>query len=181
MNIIKKMSWIKAISVCCLKLNTRISIFISIIAYILFGNKIKASNIFVLFSLYDLIKLTVVEFFPMSIMFVMDCAVSIKRIQEFLVLPELFKNEGYSCNETKNNFEMNIRINKLDKYNIVEEKNSGEMSLENAMNEIKAKSDPSMGLTMKNVSCNWTSRDTDGNEKIIVALEDINLKVENMM
>lgn len=94
MGFVRKITWIKAVLLSFIKLNTRIAIFISILAYVLFGNQITAAKIFVLFSLYDLIKLSLVEFFPLAIMSVMEAKVTLKRIEEFLLLPEVVNKKN---------------------------------------------------------------------------------------
>lgn len=98
MGFVRKMTWIRAILKSFVKLNTRIAIFISILAYVLFGNQIQAAKIFVLFSLYDLIKLSLVEFYPLAILSVLECNVAMKRIEEFLLLPEIENKKNIDSN-----------------------------------------------------------------------------------
>lgn len=206
MKLIKKISWIRALTLCCIKLNTRISIFISIIAYIAFGNKITASKIFVLFSLYDLMKLTVVEFFPLAIMFVLDAYVSVKRIQDFLLLPEIpklmdeklkngrndigsnnhSKQEGdihstdkkSNMNKNLNNFDNGLIIPyEGDKLKIGKISEESEGMLRLGDGVNNSTNHKEAGLFMENVNAVWRNVNDAGVEKTTVALDKICLKV----
>ncbi|XP_077301221.1 putative multidrug resistance-associated protein lethal(2)03659 [Arctopsyche grandis] len=175
MNLIRKTTWIKAVTLCCVKLNTRISIFISIIAYIFLGNQITASKIFVLFALYDLIKLTLVEFFPMSLMNIMEAYISAHRIQEFLLLPEV--NQSNHLNST--NLEMNMikfgmseSKDTRNAFSVFEKQNNED----NLINREYVKSD--YVLALKNVNAVWESKDISS-DKEIIALDNISLSVSS--
>ncbi|XP_077301224.1 putative multidrug resistance-associated protein lethal(2)03659 [Arctopsyche grandis] len=171
MNFIRKITWIKAVMFCFVKLNSRISIFISILAYVLFGNKITAAKIFVLFSLYDLIKLSLVEFFPLAIMSVMEAYVSVIRIQEFLLLSEVDSQNGQIKNEkilnNSNNHILSARA--LQKLSIKE----------NERLNLNRRGKPLLNL--KNICARW-GKDldiNDYNKDSTVALDNISLKISS--
>lgn len=44
---------------------------------------------FVIFSYYDILKYSLVDFLPLAITFTLEAFVSVKRMQEFLLLPEI--------------------------------------------------------------------------------------------
>lgn len=94
MSVIRKMSWLRAVMLSCVKLNTKVAIFLSIIAYISFNNELTAAKVFVIFSYYDILKYSLVDFLPLAITFTLEAYVSIKRIQEFLLLPEVDNQDG---------------------------------------------------------------------------------------
>lgn len=180
MNLIKKANWIRAVSLCCIKLNAKISIFISILAYVFFGNQITAAKIFVLFSLYDLIKLTLVEFFSLSLLSIMEAYVSICRIQDFLLLPEVsscnrlnkdLKKSNLMITNGKNN--INDIVNEKSSINLYDlcEKNAKEILLD----EKDLLNKPV--LELKNLKAEWNTKDFHENVKVNVALDDVSLNV----
>lgn len=89
MNVIKKMSWLRAVMISCVKLNTKVAILLSIITYISANNDLTAAKVFVIFSYYDILKYTLVDFLPLAITFTLEAYVSATRMQEFLMLPEV--------------------------------------------------------------------------------------------
>lgn len=94
MNVIKKMSWLRAVMISCVKLNTKVAIFISIISFISFKNDLTAAKVYVIFSYYEMLKYTLVDFLPLAITFTLEAYVSVKRMQEFLLLPEVENQDG---------------------------------------------------------------------------------------
>nr|CAD7200150.1 unnamed protein product [Timema douglasi] len=67
---------------------TRISIFLSILAYVLLGNNITAEKVFVLTSYYNILRQTMTVFFPQGITQVAEARVSVQRLQKFLLYEE---------------------------------------------------------------------------------------------
>lgn len=94
MKILKKMCWLHAVMTSCVKLNTKVAIFISILTFIYFDNDLTAAKVFVIFYYYENLKYTLVDFLPMAIAFVLEAYVSVKRMQKFLLLPEVSNNDG---------------------------------------------------------------------------------------
>lgn len=60
---------------------SKIIIFITFTLYVLLGNTISASRVFVTVSLYSSVRLTVTLFFPNAIEKLFECRVSVRRIQ----------------------------------------------------------------------------------------------------
>ena len=88
------MSWLRAVMISCVKLNTKVAILLSIMSYISFGNDLTAAKVFVIFSYYEILKYTLVDFLPLAITFTLEAYVSVKRMQEFLLLPEVDNQDG---------------------------------------------------------------------------------------
>lgn len=79
--------------------STRMSIFASILAYVLLGNSITAEKVFIITSFYNILRQTMTVFFPQGISFVAEAIVSIKRLNKFLLyseveLAEFIKNQS---------------------------------------------------------------------------------------
>lgn len=68
--------------------STRISIFISVLAYVLFGNDITAEKVFVITSYYNILRQTMTVFFPQGIALTAEAQISINRLQKFLLYDE---------------------------------------------------------------------------------------------
>uniref|UniRef100_A0A8B9JMS0 Cystic fibrosis transmembrane conductance regulator n=1 Tax=Astyanax mexicanus TaxID=7994 RepID=A0A8B9JMS0_ASTMX len=71
---------------------SKIIVFVTFAVYVLVGNKMSASRVFVAVSLYSAVRLTVTLFFPAAIEKVSEAGVSITRIKKFLLLDELVKH-----------------------------------------------------------------------------------------
>lgn len=59
----------------------KIILFVTFTVYVLVGNKISASRVFVTVSLYSAVRLTVTLFFPSAVEKVSESAISIRRIK----------------------------------------------------------------------------------------------------
>ncbi|KAI4886639.1 hypothetical protein NFI96_012768 [Prochilodus magdalenae] len=70
----------------------KIIVYVTFTVYVLVGNTISASRVFVAVSLYSAVRLTVTLFFPSAIEKVSEAGVSIRRIKKFLLLDELVKH-----------------------------------------------------------------------------------------
>ncbi|KAL1513345.1 hypothetical protein ABEB36_002766 [Hypothenemus hampei] len=85
---IRKSAYMKGILLSFIMYNTRLSIFGSILAYVLWGNKITAENVFVLTSFYNILRQTMTVFFPQGIGQVAEVTVSINRLNKFMLYGE---------------------------------------------------------------------------------------------
>ncbi|KAG6454571.1 hypothetical protein O3G_MSEX008773 [Manduca sexta] len=165
MNVIKKSSWLRAVMISCVKLNTKVAILLSIVSYISFGNALTAAKVFVIFSYYDILKYTLVDFLPLAITFTLEAYVSIKRMQEFLLLPEV-DDDGVDL----------VTIDdKTPVMNGVFEKigNGQQAYIKSESNLERMK--PPVLIAMKDYSAHWKNAEDSGQ---IAALSDINFTVK---
>uniref|UniRef100_A0A3Q1C633 ATP-binding cassette, sub-family C (CFTR/MRP), member 4 n=1 Tax=Amphiprion ocellaris TaxID=80972 RepID=A0A3Q1C633_AMPOC len=72
----------------------KIIVFVTFTLYVLLGNKISASRVFVTVSLCTAVRLTVTLFFPNAIEKLFESRVGIRRIQEFLLLGQITKSSA---------------------------------------------------------------------------------------
>uniref|UniRef100_A0A3Q2QNG6 Multidrug resistance-associated protein 4 n=1 Tax=Fundulus heteroclitus TaxID=8078 RepID=A0A3Q2QNG6_FUNHE len=93
---IMKSSYLRGLNMASFFCASKIIIFITFTLYVLLGNTISASRVFVTVSLYTAVRLTVTLFFPSAIEKLFESRVSIRRIQEFLLLDEIKKNTAPS-------------------------------------------------------------------------------------
>ncbi|KAI5613509.1 multidrug resistance-associated protein 4 [Silurus asotus] len=85
--------------------------FATFTVYVLVGNKITASRVFMAVSLYSAVRLTVTLFFPAAVEKVSEASISIRRIKKFLLLDELAKPDAAVSQEEK--IEASVEIKDL--------------------------------------------------------------------
>ncbi|XP_056606564.1 multidrug resistance-associated protein 4 [Triplophysa dalaica] len=87
-------SYLRGLNMASFFVASKIILFVTFLVYVLVGNTISASRVFVTVALYTAVRLTVTLFFPNAIEKVSEAAVSIRRIKKFLLLDELVKPQG---------------------------------------------------------------------------------------
>ncbi|KAF1371659.1 hypothetical protein PFLUV_G00270750 [Perca fluviatilis] len=88
---IMKSSYLRGLNMASFYCASKIILFVTFTLYVLLGNTITASRVFVTVSLYTSVRLTVTLFFPSAIEKLFESRVSVRRIQEFLMLDEITK------------------------------------------------------------------------------------------
>ncbi|KAJ4924429.1 hypothetical protein JOQ06_000669 [Pogonophryne albipinna] len=111
---ILKSSYLRGLNMASFFASSKIIVFITFTVYVLLGNTIDASTVFVTVSLYGTIKLTVTLFFPLAIEKLSETAVSVHRIEEFLLMEEIERKScRLSLEEKKDN---SVEITKMTCY-----------------------------------------------------------------
>lgn len=93
---IRATSYIRGIVLSFIMFTTRISIFITVLSYVLLGNQITAEKVFVMVSFYNILRNTMTIFFPQGISQVAEALISIKRLQKFMLYEERDMESGTS-------------------------------------------------------------------------------------
>ncbi|XP_076004916.1 ATP-binding cassette sub-family C member 4-like isoform X3 [Genypterus blacodes] len=88
---------------------SKIILFVTFTLYVLLGNTISASRVFVTVSLYSAVRLTVTLFFPAAIEKLFETRVSVQRIQEFLMLDEVTNSGSVLPKEEKKDVSVEIK------------------------------------------------------------------------
>ncbi|XP_016079635.1 PREDICTED: multidrug resistance-associated protein 4 [Miniopterus natalensis] len=86
---ILKSSYLRGMNLASFFVASKIIVFVTFTTYVLLGNVIRASHVFVAVTLYGAVRLTVTLFFPSAIEKVSEAIVSIRRIKNFLLLDEI--------------------------------------------------------------------------------------------
>uniref|UniRef100_A0A8C2DMC4 Cystic fibrosis transmembrane conductance regulator n=1 Tax=Cyprinus carpio TaxID=7962 RepID=A0A8C2DMC4_CYPCA len=94
-------SYLRGLNMASFFTANKIILFVTFTVYVLVGNKISASRVFVTVSLYSAVRLTVTLFFPSAVEKVSESAISIRRIKKFLLLDELVKSHVPLTQEDK--------------------------------------------------------------------------------
>lgn len=63
-NVIRATSFIRGVTMSFIIFSTRMSLFITILAYILYGHKITAEKVFMLTAYYNVLRQTMTVYFP---------------------------------------------------------------------------------------------------------------------
>ncbi|XP_007942203.1 ATP-binding cassette sub-family C member 4 [Orycteropus afer afer] len=86
---ILRSSYLRGMNLASFFVASKIIVFVTFTTYVLLGNVITASRVFVAVMLYGAVRLTVTLFFPSAIEKVSEAVVSIQRIKNFLLLDEI--------------------------------------------------------------------------------------------
>ncbi|XP_015272616.1 PREDICTED: multidrug resistance-associated protein 4 [Gekko japonicus] len=88
-SMVLKSSYLRGLNLASFFVASKITVFMTFMTYVLLGNVISASRVFVAVSLYGAVRLTVTLFFPAAIEKASEAMVSIRRIKNFLILDEI--------------------------------------------------------------------------------------------
>lgn len=86
--VIRYVSYVRGILLSFIMFTTRVSIFVSLVAFALLGNLVTAEKAFVITAYYNILRQTMTVFFPQGIGQAAETLVSIKRIQAFMMYDE---------------------------------------------------------------------------------------------
>lgn len=74
-------SYLRGLNMASFFVASKIIIFVTVCVFVLMGNQLTASNVFMAISLYGAVRLTITLFFPFAIEKLSECLISIRRIQ----------------------------------------------------------------------------------------------------
>ncbi|XP_053085621.1 multidrug resistance-associated protein 4 isoform X4 [Pangasianodon hypophthalmus] len=102
-------SYLRGLNMASFFAASKIIEFVTFTVYVLVGNTITASRVFMAVSLYTSVRLTVTLFFPAAIEKVSEASISIRRIKKFLLLDELVKHNVAVPQEEKKEVSVEIQ------------------------------------------------------------------------
>ncbi|XP_074483833.1 ATP-binding cassette sub-family C member 4-like [Sebastes fasciatus] len=108
-SMIMKSSYLRGLNMASFFCASKLILFVTFTLYVLLGNTITASRVFVTVSLYTAVRLTVTLFFPNAIEKLFESRVSIRRIQEFLMLDEITKSTAALSQDEKKDASVEIQ------------------------------------------------------------------------
>ncbi|KAM7177934.1 ATP-binding cassette sub-family C member 4 isoform 3-T3 [Macrochelys suwanniensis] len=88
-SMVLKSSYLRGLNLASFFVASKITVFMTFMTYVLLGNVISASRVFVAASLYGAVRLTVTLFFPAAVERASEAIISIRRIKNFLILDEV--------------------------------------------------------------------------------------------
>ncbi|KYQ47297.1 Multidrug resistance-associated protein 4 [Trachymyrmex zeteki] len=87
-NVLTLISYLRGFTLASYVFTERTTLYFTIMAYVLCGHSISADKVFSLAQYFNLLQLTMAIYYPMAVAGAAEAAVSIKRIENFLLLIE---------------------------------------------------------------------------------------------
>lgn len=87
-DVITSASYLRGVYLSCAVFIERTTLYLTIITYVLLGNNITADKTYSMAQFFNLLQLAMAIYYPMAISMGAETLVSIKRLQEFLVMEE---------------------------------------------------------------------------------------------
>lgn len=78
---IMKSSYLRSLNMASFFVANKIIIFTTVCVYVLTGNRLSASRVFMAVSLYGAVRLTITLFFPLAMEKISETLISIRRIK----------------------------------------------------------------------------------------------------
>ncbi|XP_060815467.1 probable multidrug resistance-associated protein lethal(2)03659 isoform X2 [Bombus pascuorum] len=108
-SVIRGMSLVRGITMSFIMFTTRMSLFITIVTYILYGHKITAEKVFMLQAYYNILRINMTVYFPQGITQIAELLVSVRRLQKFMLYEEIDeKSEKMECKQKESKNDANI-------------------------------------------------------------------------
>ncbi|KAK0084066.1 hypothetical protein PV325_007667 [Microctonus aethiopoides] len=99
--LIKYSSYLRGIYLSLMVLTERTTLFITLITYVFMGNTMTAHITFALAGYFNILQLVGVIFFPQALIMCGEAVISIKRIQDFLLLDEISNSTSMDLVDVK--------------------------------------------------------------------------------
>lgn len=157
-NVIKYVSFIRGILLSFIMFTTRVSIFISLVAFALLGNLVTAEKAFVITAYYNILRVTMTVFFPQGVGQLAEALVSIKRIQHFMMFEEMSDKPESKFAESSSSLEENSDTD----HDLTQEE----------MDKMQATHLSQAGVIIKNFKARWNEASTE------YTLDNINLRAQ---
>ncbi|XP_061393041.1 probable multidrug resistance-associated protein lethal(2)03659 [Musca vetustissima] len=166
-NSIRYSSYIRGILFSYVIFLTRVSVFLSLVGFVLLCNTLTAEKVFLIAAYYNILRSTMTVFFPEGVSILAETLVSLKRIQAFLLSEEtqvMDKSNSGSC-YNDNNAAKDIRETD-------DEISQGKDIEEQPLVANGHSTVTTTGIIINNFKAKWDPRASDYN------LNDINLRIE---
>ncbi|XP_053685764.1 probable multidrug resistance-associated protein lethal(2)03659 [Sabethes cyaneus] len=163
---------------------SRLSIFLSLVGYCYSGNVFTAKQVFIVTSYFNLLYSSMLHFWPLSLTSVAEGLISIRRIQEFLLLPERKMQEMSSERAAINGHsvgtgeESEIKLMENAKMangdGVIKSLPTGKVHSKRFVNK---KGFARRGIFMRDGTASWTKAEY-GEQTNVAGIRGINLSVE---
>uniref|UniRef100_A0A336M8S7 CSON013802 protein n=1 Tax=Culicoides sonorensis TaxID=179676 RepID=A0A336M8S7_CULSO len=161
---VRSISYIRGIMLSFMMFTSRTAIFLSLMTYVLLGFVLTAEKAFVVTAYYNLLRTSAMMLFPQGIVQATEAIVSIRRIQTFMMHPELPRS--------KEQLERN-RVAK-EKSDALEKEENEKLAVNGHSNGVTSTAAPSSesAVIMKDVTAKWDPKYTEN------TLNNINLDLK---
>ncbi|KAJ8870929.1 hypothetical protein PR048_027231 [Dryococelus australis] len=157
---IKLVSYLRAIMTSFEGFTTRLTLFITVLCYVLLGNAVTAEKVFVVSSYFSIMRMVMTRNFPQAISTTAETLVSIKRIQKFLLYEELKTPELPSTQQSTRG-----SVSLKDKNHTLISQTKDEKNADGTQDQL--------GITMSGATARWTKESHED------TLSNIDLKVSS--
>ncbi|CAK9828619.1 ATP-binding cassette sub-family C member 4 [Anthophora retusa] len=161
-------SYIRATYLAMVVFTTRTVLFLTLLSFVLMGNWPKAEVTFMLSTYFEVLQLTTTLMFPQSLMILGETLVSIKRLEQFLLLEEQL-DKAKELVKTHHNGVLKFKKRTANKENVKSIKMTNEnhnLSLNNVQEYMP------VSILLEKVSANWEPR------QLPPTLCNISMKIE---
>ncbi|CAK9798977.1 ATP-binding cassette sub-family C member 4 [Anthophora quadrimaculata] len=161
-------SYIRATYLAMVVFTTRTVLFLTLLSFVLMGNWPKAEVTFMLSTYFEVLQLTTTLMFPQSLMILGETLVSIKRLEQFLLLEEQ-PDKAKELFKTHHNGVLKFKKRTVNKENVKSIKMINEnhnLSLNNVEEYMP------VSILLEKVSANWEPR------QLPPTLCNISMKIE---
>ncbi|CAH1985088.1 unnamed protein product [Acanthoscelides obtectus] len=98
-NELTKSSYLNGFYNSCMVFLDRLSLFTTIVCYVLLGNSLTPDKVFSMGQLFNFLQLQAAVHYPMAVTSTSQCWVSLKRLEQFLALEEKEESRIQKCNK----------------------------------------------------------------------------------
>ncbi|XP_063224295.1 probable multidrug resistance-associated protein lethal(2)03659 [Bacillus rossius redtenbacheri] len=158
---IRTASYLRAIMLSFERFTTRLTLFVTILCYVLMGNIVTAEKVFVVASYFGVLRTTMTDFFPRGIFLGAETLVSIKRVEKFLQYEELDTPELPSSRESNSK---TGAVSRSDRTSVVVPQTKEEEAAVNNRLE-------HLAIVVNDATAKWTPESSEN------TLSDVTLKV----
>ncbi|XP_043284648.1 probable multidrug resistance-associated protein lethal(2)03659 [Venturia canescens] len=88
-NVIRSTSFVRGVMMSFKMFTSRLTLFVTVLVYVLSGQKLTAEKVFLMTAYYSVLKLSMTDYFPRGITQVAEVVVTIKRLQNFMLYDEI--------------------------------------------------------------------------------------------
>ena len=113
-DVITKSCFYKSFNMCFFFTSSRLVMAIILLVYVLMGEILTAEKAFLTLALFNVVRLSMTLFFPHAVAMLSESLISIKRIQDFLLLEELTETSSGKCLKHDDNDKNATSIVKMD-------------------------------------------------------------------
>ncbi|EZA62671.1 putative multidrug resistance-associated protein [Ooceraea biroi] len=175
-NVIRGTSYIRGVTMSFIIFTTRMSLFITVLAYVLSGFQITAEKVFMMTAYYNILRTTMTVFFPQGITQVAEALVSIRRLQKFMLYDELTSLEDVATEKKEKKNPKETDDSKEDQVNPKDSRGDTKDNLVNS-NKIKQEVDAEQlkyiehCIAIENANAKWLDYERED------TLQNITIKV----
>ncbi|EDV94900.1 probable multidrug resistance-associated protein lethal(2)03659 [Drosophila grimshawi] len=149
MNAIRKVNYIRGTLQSFIMYVTRISVFVSLVGFVLLGKLLTAEKAFVITAFYNILRNTMTIYFPMGIAQFAELLVSIKRIQKFMMHEETkVRDKSENMDDQKQNKKPGLSL--------VQETAASATGV--LKPNSRRSSETEIGVTISKLKCKWDSK-----------------------